>query len=70
MGKIFDEKGEPLFVQGAAKGQQRYRYYVSKALVKGDFDNAENGWRLPAAEIERIVSAAAIEMLSDSRRYH
>jgi len=27
-GKLFDEGGEPLHVQGAAKGQRRYRYYV------------------------------------------
>jgi hypothetical protein len=25
-GKLFDESGEPLYVQGAAKGQRRYRY--------------------------------------------
>lgn len=27
-GKLFDENGDPLYVQGAAKGQRRYRYYV------------------------------------------
>ena len=34
-GKLFDENGEPLYVQGAAKGQRRYRYYVSRKLVRG-----------------------------------
>ena len=33
-GKLFDEKGEPLYVQGAAKGHRRYRYYVSRKLVR------------------------------------
>jgi hypothetical protein len=33
-GKLFDEAGEPLYVQGAAKGQRRYRHYVSKTLVE------------------------------------
>jgi DNA invertase Pin-like site-specific DNA recombinase len=35
-GKLFDESGEPLYVQGAAKGQRRYRYYVSRSLVRGN----------------------------------
>jgi site-specific DNA recombinase len=64
-GKLFDEGGEPLYVQGAAKGQRRYRYYVSKKLVKGEAQDAKRGWRLPAPEIERMVSRAALAMLSD-----
>jgi site-specific DNA recombinase len=32
-GKIFDADGQPFYVQGAAKGRRRYRYYVSKSLV-------------------------------------
>ena len=31
-GKLFDENSEPLYVQGAAKGQRRYRYYVSRKI--------------------------------------
>lgn len=64
-GKLYDESGEPLYVQGAAKGQRRYRYYVSKSLVKGDSDDTEKGWRLSAPELEQVVSSAAVEMLSD-----
>jgi site-specific DNA recombinase len=64
-GKLFDEGGEPLYVQGAAKGRRRYRYYVSKNLVKGGAQDAKQGWRLPAPEIDRIVSRAALAMLSD-----
>src|SRR5438309_4761500 len=30
-GKVFDEHGEPLYAQGAAKGGKRYRYFVSRA---------------------------------------
>ena len=29
-GKLFDEHGEPLYVQGAVKGVRHYRYYVSR----------------------------------------
>ena len=32
-GKVFDEEGEPLYVQGAVTRGRRYRYYVSRALV-------------------------------------
>ena len=31
-GKLFDADGQPLYVQRAAKGRRRYRYYVSKFL--------------------------------------
>ena len=64
-GKLFDEDGEPLHVQGASKGQRRYRYYVSRKLVRGELKDAEKGWRLSAPEIERAVCAAAQEMLAD-----
>jgi hypothetical protein len=64
-GKLFDEKGEPLYVQGAANHGRRYRYYVSRKLVRGEADNAGQGWRVPAPEIEGIVSRAAHQMLAD-----
>jgi DNA invertase Pin-like site-specific DNA recombinase len=67
-GKLFDETGEPLYVQGAAKGQRRYRYYVSKGLVKGALAiDAEKSWRLSALEIERVVITAVQAMLGDHR---
>jgi hypothetical protein len=52
-------------VQGAAKGYRRYRYYVSRRLVRGAMENVEHGWRLSAPEIERSVSTAAQAMLAD-----
>jgi hypothetical protein len=64
-GKLFDENSEPLYVQGAAKGHRRYRYYVSRRLVRGALENAAHGWRLSAPEIERSVSIAAQAMLAD-----
>ena len=64
-GKLFDESGEPLYVQGAAKGQRRYRYYVSRRLVRGESKDAEQAWRISAPEIERTISAGAQEILSD-----
>ena len=64
-GKLFDANGEPLYVQGAVKGQRRYRYYVSKRLVRGESPEPEQQWRLSAPEIERAVSAGARTMLGD-----
>ena len=64
-GKLFDESGEPLYVQGAAKGQRRYRYYVSRRLVRGESKDAEQAWRISAPEIEQTISAAAQEILGD-----
>jgi site-specific DNA recombinase len=64
-GKLFDESGEPLYVQGAARGQRRYRYYVSRTLVRGNSEDAEQGWRISAPEIEQRVAAAAQAVLGD-----
>jgi site-specific DNA recombinase len=64
-GNLFDEKGQPLYAQGAAKGKRRYRYYVSRELVRGSAGDAESGWRIPAPEMERVVVAAAKAFLDD-----
>ena len=57
-GKLFDESGEPLYVQGALKAGRRYRYYVSRALVRNPAIEVPRGWRVPAAEIERAIFTA------------
>ena len=64
-GKLFDESGQSLTPSHAVKGERRYRYYVSRSLIKGTADSTGRGWRLPAPEIERTVAAAACKMLSD-----
>jgi hypothetical protein len=64
-GKLFDERGEPLYVQGTAKGARHYRYYVSRGLVHGAAEHPERGWRLPAPELERAVRAVAEQLLAD-----
>jgi DNA invertase Pin-like site-specific DNA recombinase len=62
-GKIFDTAGEPLFATHTAKpGQIRYRYYVSKAL---HLKTGDTGFRLPAREVEQLVSQALAELFSD-----
>ncbi len=57
--------GEPLYAQGAAKAGRRYRYYVSRSLVKDSVVDDRKGWRLAAPELERAVAIAAQRILSD-----
>jgi site-specific DNA recombinase len=64
-GKLFDENSEPLYAQGASKGGRRYRYYVSRALVRGSAKDAHGGWRVAAPEIERAVTIASRQLLED-----
>jgi site-specific DNA recombinase len=64
-GKVFDETGEPLYVQAAMKDRRRYRYYVSRALVRGSKLEGQRGWRVPAPELERAVAIAARSVLDD-----
>jgi hypothetical protein len=61
-GKLFDESGLTLTPSHAVKGD---RYYVSRSLIRETGDSTGRGWRLPAPEIERSVTAAAGKMLSD-----
>ena len=64
-GKLFDENGEPLYACGAAKGGRRYRYYVSRKLVRVSAAEARTGWRLAGPEIERSVATSIRLILSD-----
>jgi site-specific DNA recombinase len=64
-GKLFDEIGERLTPSHAVKGKRRYRYYVSRSLITGKANQSGTGWRIPAAEIERSVAAAARTILED-----
>jgi site-specific DNA recombinase len=64
-GKLFDENAEPLYVQGTVKGLRHYRYYVSRALVRGLVRDDQRGWRVAAPELERAVCAATRQILGD-----
>jgi site-specific DNA recombinase len=65
MGKLFDENSEPLYACWAKKGERRYRYFVSRKLIRGTAPIHDRGWRLPAEEIEQAVLAGARRMLAD-----
>ncbi len=65
MGRLFDESGEPLYSCWAKKRQLRYRYFVSRKLVRGSSKPEDRGWRLPAGRTEEAVTVAALQILSD-----
>src|SRR5437879_6029482 len=65
MGKVFDENGEPLYACRSKKGNRRYRYFVSRKLVRGTDKTRDGGWRISAEEVEHAVMAAARQMISD-----
>jgi site-specific DNA recombinase len=65
MGRLIDESGQSLTPSHAVKGERRYRYYVSRSLIRGTADSTGRAWRLPAPEIERTVAASACQILSD-----
>ena len=70
VGKIIDGAGEPLIATHANKqvankaeaGKLRYRYYVSKAA---HYDAAPGGLRIPAREIEGLVTGRIAALFED-----
>src|SRR5208282_5879404 len=66
VGKLFDETGERLTPSHAVKGNRRYRYYVSRSLLKGaGGSQTAQGWRIPAMEIEHNLAVALSKILQD-----
>lgn len=54
-GRIFDDRGNRMSSSCARKGNVRYRYYLSSALLQGQADNAGSIRRVAAPEIEALV---------------
>jgi site-specific DNA recombinase len=54
-GKLFDDRGHRMGPSHAAKGGRRWRYYISRAVLKGRKQDAGSVARVPAAEIEKRV---------------
>jgi hypothetical protein len=64
VGLLFDGEGHRMTPTHAIKNGRRYRYYVSRPLiVDARADNA--GLRIPAAEIEQIVTNRIRQLLSE-----
>jgi DNA invertase Pin-like site-specific DNA recombinase len=66
-GILFDEEGHPMVPTHTTKQGVRYRYYVSEPYLRGHAKApADLTVRVPAAEIETVVTRALEELLPDS----
>lgn len=61
-GRIRDGEGRKLYAVHTGKGRKRYRYYTDKTQDSG------GAWRLPAGDIERLVTSELTKLLSDENR--
>jgi site-specific DNA recombinase len=66
-GLLFDAAGNRFTPSYAVKKKRRYRYYVSQAAIKGQKHN-ESPMRLPANEIEELVTAEIEALLRSPQR--
>ncbi len=65
-GLAVDEQGEGLSPSHAVKKGRRYRYYVSRHLILEGKRAGRKGWRLPAADLEGLVTVRLRDWLADA----
>src|SRR6266436_7163690 len=63
MGKLFHESGAGLTPSHAVKGDRRYRYYVSRSLMKGPAARVDGGWLRSRSEHAPTNSRLAAGLL-------
>ena len=64
-GMLFDGDGNRMTPSHAVKKGTHYRYYVSGSLITKDRTETSAGLRIPAAEIEQLVSSRVHRWLLD-----
>src|SRR5271166_1509237 len=64
-GKLFDDRGNRMSPTWARKGTKRWRYYVSQAALQGDKSKAGSIVRVPAAEVEAVITEAVSKLSAD-----
>jgi hypothetical protein len=64
-GILFDRHGNRMTPTHAVKKGTRYRYYVSRPLITTDQRESSLGLRVPAAEIEQLVTSRVRQWLLD-----
>ena len=62
-GRMFDDRGNRMSPSHARKGNAKYRYYLSAALLHGNGDDAGSVHRVAAEEIEALVVKSVREHL-------
>jgi site-specific DNA recombinase len=65
-GMLFDAEGNRMTPSHAVKKGTRYRYYVSHRLITKDQTERSDGLRIPAGEIEHLVTGRVRQWLLDS----
>jgi hypothetical protein len=65
VGILFDSDGNRMTPSYAVNKGTRYRYYVSRSLITKDRAETSAGLRIPAAEIEHLVSSRVHRWLLD-----
>jgi site-specific DNA recombinase len=67
VGKLYDDRGNRMGPSHAAKGERRWRYYISRAILKGRNSEAGSITRVPAAQIEKQVFDAIQGVIASKR---
>lgn len=67
-GILYDADGDRLSPSHTVKNGKRYRYYVSRQLIKNSGGPQLAGWRIPAWEIEAAVLNEMRELFVDEQR--
>ena len=62
---LFDRDGNRMTPSYAVKKDTRYRYYVSRPLITQDQRESSTALRIPAAEIEHLVTSRVRQWLLD-----
>jgi site-specific DNA recombinase len=65
-GRIFDDRGNRMTPSHVRKRGIKYRYYLSSALLQGQPERAGAVGRIPAAEIEGLVTRSVRDHLNQS----
>lgn len=66
-GRIFDDRGNRMTPSHARKGNVKYRYYLSCALLQGTADCAGSVSRVPASDIEALIIKSVREHLKPNQ---
>lgn len=66
-GKLYDDKGNYMSPSHSNKKGKRYRYYVSQALLQSRKNEAGSISKIPAAEIESVVSEEIRNFVTDAK---
>ena len=64
-GMLFDAQGNRMTPSYAVKKGRRYRYYVSRPLITQDQRESSTALRIPAGEIEPLVTSRVRQWLLD-----